>query len=233
VPLSTTPPKAKANLNSDPNARFNPTILPSDEIAVEIYLPIELQSLKLLYEQVRQILLQILPFVLLAVAAFLASPVVERAYRRRVRRQWAKAIGPPAQVAVEYAELRELATDLNLGDPYDTALEFLAKLQEDREHTELAWLVARGLYGDLHDSLTDVDVRNAEDMSASLRRRLARAQPLQSRFIAAVSRTSLRRPHSTEMPNPRPLAVNLPELRLGPLVRRLRVRTTSLIGRHP
>lgn len=233
VPLSTTPPKAKANLNTDPNARFNQTILPSDEIAVEIYLPIELQSLKLLYEQIREILLMVLPFVLLAVAAFLAAPTVERTWRRRVRRQWARDVGPPAQVAVEYAELRELATDLNVGDPYDTALEFLAKLQVDREHTELAWLVARGLYGDLHDSLTDVDVRNATEMSASLRRRLARAQPLQSRFVAAVSRTSLRRPHSTEMPNPRPLAVQLPKLRLGPPVRRLRLRATSLIGRHP
>jgi hypothetical protein len=105
-------------------------------------------------------------------------------------------------------------TDLNLGDPYDTALEFLGRVQHDREHTELAWLVTRALYGDLSDSLADADVEAAREMSGSLRRRVARAQPLQSRFLAAVGRTSLRRPHSTEMPNPRPLAMSLPRPRL-------------------
>jgi hypothetical protein len=214
VPLSATPPKAKATLDSDPNARFNPTILPSDDIAVEIYLPVELETLRLLYERIREILFRLAPLVAIGIALVLASPSVERTWRRRARRQWAEQIGPRAKVAVEYAELRELMTDLNLGDPYDTALEFLGKVQQDREHTELAWLVTRALYGDLAESLTEEDVRAAREMSWSLRRRVARAQPLQSRFLAAVGRTSLRRPHSSEMPNPRPLAVPVPRLRL-------------------
>ncbi len=233
VPLSATPPKAKATLDSDPNARFNPTILPSDEIAVEIYLPIELESLRLLYERIREILFRLAPLVAIAIALVLAAPTVERAWRRRVRRRWADGIGPRAEVAVEYAELRELMTDLNLGDPYDTALEFLGKVQHDREHTELAWLVTRALYGDLAESLADADVRAAREMSASLRRRVARAQPLQSRLLAAVGRTSLRRPHSTEMPNPRPLAVSLPRPRVRAKALRLRLPRRATLLRRP
>jgi hypothetical protein len=201
VPLSTSPPKAKAALDTDPNARFKPTIQPSSDVAVEIYIPVQLENLKLLYERIRDVLLQVAPVALALVLLYLFYPVGLRALRRRRRRRWASELGPRAQIAVEYAEFRDAATDLNVGDPYDTALEYIWKLQQDDEHEELAWLVSRTLYGDMALSAGAEDVRAAEDLSASLRRRLWRAQPFQTRLAALVSRASLQRPHTTEVPN--------------------------------
>jgi hypothetical protein len=200
VPLSSTPPKAKAKLDSDPNARFKPTIEPSTDVAVEIYIPVALKNLRLLYERVRDVLFRVAPFAIALAAIYLATPAARRALRRRRRRQWAAGVGPRAQIAVEYAEFRDLATDLTVGDPYATALEYLGVVQDDDEHAELAWLVARSLYGDLAASLSDDDVRAAEDMSVSLRRRLWRAQPVQTRALALVGRTSLARPYTEEIP---------------------------------
>jgi hypothetical protein len=115
-------------------------------------------------------------------------------------------------VAVEYAEMRDTATDLNVGDLVSTPLEYLFQVARDDEHAELAWLTTRVLYGDLMDTVTDEDVVRAEEMSRSVRRRLMRAQPVQSQFLAAVSRASLRTPYEPALPNvrvlrfPRPLA---------------------------
>ena len=81
-------------------------------------------------------------------------------------------------MAVEYAELRDLATDLNVGDEWDTPLEWMYKVQPDDEHLELAWLVSRSLYGDMRDTVTDDDARVAEELAGSLRRRLSRAAGL-------------------------------------------------------
>lgn len=201
LPLSTEPPKAKASLDTDPNARFKPTIEPSTDVAVEIYIPVELENLRLLYEQIRAGLFRVAPFVLGLVALYLLQPAAFRMLRRRRRRQWAAGLGPRAQIAVEYAEFRDAATDLNVGDPYDTALEYLWKVQADPEHEELAWLVSRAMYGDLATRVDDSDVRAAEDMSASLRRRLWRVQPVQARVAGFLSRTSLHHPYTTEVPN--------------------------------
>jgi hypothetical protein len=104
--------------------------------------------------------------------------------------------------------------DLNVGDPYATPLEFLGRVEPDDEHTEFAWLVARALYGDLAVTVTDVDARIAEELSASLRRRLFRGQPFQSRVLAVLSRASLKYPNTTELPSapllrlPRPRALS-------------------------
>jgi hypothetical protein len=65
------------------------------------------------------------------------------------------------------------------------------------------------MYGDLAGAVGDVDVRAADDMSASLRRRMWRAQPLQTRIAAFLSRTSLRRPYTLEVPN-----ISPPRLRM-------------------
>ena len=40
VPLIGQPDKARTELDTDPNARFNPAILPSDDVALEVYVPI-------------------------------------------------------------------------------------------------------------------------------------------------------------------------------------------------
>ena len=46
VPIIGTPPKAKQSLNTDKDAKFNPTVTPSDDVAVELYIPIELENLR-------------------------------------------------------------------------------------------------------------------------------------------------------------------------------------------
>lgn len=203
VPIIGAPQQAKATLDTDPNARFDPTIQPSDDVAVEIFVPIELENIRLLYERVRDQILRALPWVGGVVAIYVSLPALRRALRRRKRRRWAAEAGPRAQIAVEYAEFRDLATDLGVGDAYDTPLEYLDKVAEDAEHSELAWLVSRSLYGDLRRTVSPKDVEAARDMAASLRRRMFRAQPWQTRTIAVLSRSSLKQPYTVEIPSVR------------------------------
>jgi hypothetical protein len=56
------------------------------------------------------------------------------------------------------------------------------------------------MYGDIAAALTDEDAEAAELMSASLRRRLAQAQPLQVRAVAVISKGSLLKPFTDEVP---------------------------------
>jgi hypothetical protein len=107
--------------------------------------------------------------------------------------------GPRARVALAYAEWRDLATDY--GYPYDTdtPLMFLDRFAEDAEHTELAWLTTRALWGDLQDSLTPETAAMAEELSRALRRRLAQAHPAPVRAIGLISRLSLRHPYAPEL----------------------------------
>ena len=122
---------------------------------------------------------------------------------------------------MEYGEFRDLATDLGVGDPYDTPLEFLRRVMDDDEHTQFAWLVTRALYGDLEFTAGDGDVAAARAMGESLRRRLFRRQAFQTRALAVMSRASLIDPHSREMPNVEVLRVprfRRPRLRLRRLV---------------
>jgi hypothetical protein len=216
VPLIGTPPKAKASLDTDPNARFDPNITPSDDVAVELYIPIELDDLTQLYEQIRSLLLRVLPYLLAALASYLAFPSLRRAQRRRKRRAWARANGFREQIAVEYCEFRDAATDLNIGDPYDTPLEFLQQVVDDDEHAELAWLVVRTTYGDLFDKATEDDAEAAREMATSLRKRMFRAQPMQSRVLAMLSRASLREPLTDEVPNVKMIQVRRAKTGRGP-----------------
>ena len=173
-------------------------------------------------------LFRVLPFAAVAVVAYIGWPAMAKARRRQKRRRWATAEGPQAQIAVEYAELRDLAIDLNVGDEWDTPLEWMHKVQPDEEHAELAWLAARALYGDMRDTVTEEDARNAEELAGSMRRRLSRGQAGSTRFLAAISRTSLEHPFTTELPNVRLL--KLPRVRIPrPRVRvpRPRFRTAG------
>lgn len=203
VPIIGAPPKAKTSLDTDPNAKFDPNIVPSDDVAVELYIPIELENLQQLYQQVRAFLLQALPFVLGSLAVYLALPAARRTLRRRKRRRWAASQGFREEIAVEYCELRDALFDLNVGDPSDTPLEYLQKVTDDDEHAELAWLVTRATYGDLAFAVTDDDVESARAMATSVRRRVFRAQPFQSRALAVLSRASLRQPYTVEVPTVR------------------------------
>jgi hypothetical protein len=141
------------------------------------------------------------PFLLALLVAYLCAPMMARTLRRLRRDRWSEPLGPRGRIAVAYAELRDAATDLSIGDPFATPIEFLDHVQEDGEHRELAWLVTRALYGDLAYELTDEDALLAEEMANSLMRRLRQAQPMQARFVAALARASLVRPFSDELPN--------------------------------
>lgn len=222
LPLIGAPNQAATNLDTDPNARFDPLIQPSDDVAVQVFVPYQLDDLDQLYQRLRRLLIRWLPALLLGAAAFVTWPFFAKTYRRAKRRRWAAALGPRERIAVEYAEFRDLATDLNVADIYSTPLEYLYEVRDDAEHAELSWLVARVLYGDLAAQASVVDVDAAARMSASLRRRLLRAQPAQSQVLAMISRASIAQPYTTEVPNVRQLALARWPRQLGLSVRRLR-----------
>lgn len=200
VPLIEAPSQAKTSLDNE-DQLFDPDTLASDEVAVEVYLPVKLDSLTQLYQRIRYQLLQLLPYALALLAAYLATPAVMKQWRRQKRRRWAEQLGPRAQVAVEYAEFRDQAHDLNVGDPLDTPLEYLAQVVDDDQHAEFAWLVSRAMYGDLAADTSEEAARDAEELSTALRRRMFRAQPFQVRVLAVLSKASLRQPYTTEVPN--------------------------------
>jgi len=199
VPIVGTPPRAKASLNNNKD-KLPSAIQPSNDIAVQLYIPTEVNTLRQLYEEVRMWLLRALPVALLLLLGYLGLPATQKARRRLRRRRWATALGARELVAVEYAEFRDLATDLGVGDAYATPLEFLRRVVDDGEHAELAWLVTRVLYGDRALAAGAEEVNDARALSESMRRRLFRAQPFQTRVLAVLSRASLARPYSAEMP---------------------------------
>ena len=199
IPIITQPPKAKAQLDND-QAKFDPSIEAGADVAVQIYVPIKVHNFRAFYQQVRDILQTILPLLLLVGAGRLALPYGQKSLRRARRQSWAREQGPMAQVAVEYCELRDLATDLGIGDPYATPIEFLNFVVEDDEHAEFAWLVTKSLYGELRDDTSASDVAAARELGDSLRRRLFRAQPLQTRVLSYLTRLSLQQPYSKEVP---------------------------------
>ncbi len=200
VPVIGAPPKAKIELNNK-NAKVDPTVTASNDVAVDVYIPIELPSYRQLYQRVRSVVLRISPFAAALLVLYLGLPWVRRLRRSAKRRKWAATLGPRAQVAVEYGEFRDLATDLGVGDPRATPLEFLPQLVDDDEHKQFAWLATRVIYGDLATRAGDTEVEAARELSDSLRRRLFRAQAFQTRVLAVLSRASLSDPFSREMPN--------------------------------
>jgi hypothetical protein len=202
VPLIGNPPRAQSSLKPDKNA-VSLKIPVSTNVAVQIYIPVEIQDLRLLYERIRHILFRVLPIVAGLFILYLLAPAVRRLQRRRKRRAWASQQGPRGEIAVEYAELRDALSDLNIGDAYDTPLEFLDRIAPDDELTELAWLVTRCTYGDMMLTVTDDDSEAARDMARSCRKRISQAQPFQSRALAFLSRASLRDPYTLEVPNVR------------------------------
>jgi hypothetical protein len=223
IPIVTQPPRAKASLDNDKNAKFNPTIQAGSDVAVQVYIPVKVKSIVLLYQKVRAVLASLAPFVLLALLAYVTMPWVQKTWRRAKRRRWAARQGVSAQIAVEYCEFRDLATDLGIGDPYATPIEYLDYVVEDDEHQELAWLVTKALYGELHGTCVEADAAAAGELVASLAHRLTAAQPFQTRVLAALTRLSLERPFSTEVPNVRSRRLTLRFPRRLPALRRRRV----------
>jgi hypothetical protein len=199
VPIVGTPPRAKSSLR--PGQRNNdPSVRPTDELALVVYAPVKLRSIRLAYVLVRYYAVRVLPLVALGLLLVVFYPGLVKSARRAVRRRAARGLGPRAQIAASYGELRDLATDLNIGGPALSPLELVDRVADDAEHRELAWLVTRALWGDLARNVTAADVDAAEEMSRSVARRLKQAQPAFTRLAAVSSRASLRDPWSRELP---------------------------------
>ena len=195
LPVIGTPEQAQPTVGGDAGLqRFDPNVQPSDEASVQLFLPVFLSPASELGRQVLIALAIGVPVALLIVLAYVLFPAIRKAFVRGRRRSAANAAGPRARVALAYAEWRDVATDYGFGHASDTPLMFLDRFVEDDDHTELAWLVTRVLWGDLRDGVDDAAASRAEELSRSLKRRLAQSQPATLRGVAAVSRLSLRHP---------------------------------------
>jgi hypothetical protein len=199
VPIVGTPPRARASTAAG-ERNDDPSVRPTDELALLVYVPVELSSAQLAYVFVRYYALRALPFLLLLGLAAAFYPAVVKALRRTARRRAAARLGPRARIAAAYSELRDSLTDLGLAGPAVTPLELLGKVDRDPEHRELAWLVTRTLWGDLARDVQPGDVEGAETMARSVGRRLRSAQPGLSRMAALASRASLSNPWTDELP---------------------------------
>ncbi len=228
VPIIGVPPRAQQSLSN--NQRNNDSsIAASPELGINVYLPVKQDNRLPLYEYARYYLVRALPIALGVGALVLLYPVVLKRVRRRRRAAWASQFGPAGAIAVAYCALRDQMIDLALPGRGLTPLELVEIIEEDEEHAELAWLVTRGLWGDLRHRLTEEDAAAARALSASVSARLSKAQPETARLLAAVSRASLRHPHSLEVPNAW-WELRLPRLRV-PRLRALRPSVaTSLLA---
>jgi hypothetical protein len=200
VPIVGTPPRAQASLDNHPKQK-NPAIIPSGRLDLVVYVPIKQPNPEALFVILRYFMLRLLPLLALLVALWLFFPGPVKIARGLRRGRWSADRGPRETVAVAYAELRDGATDLNIGDPVQTPLEFLEVVDADPEHAELAWLVTRVMWGDLARDARPEDAELAVEMSASVLKRLQQASPALNRVIAFGSRASLRDPYSDELPN--------------------------------
>ncbi|MFN2462974.1 MAG: transglutaminase-like domain-containing protein [Candidatus Dormibacteria bacterium] len=200
IPIIGTPPQAKASTSTQAKNNQS-TIRAVDALALIVYLPARVHTLLPLYVLLRYWLAVAIPFVLAVVLLAVFYPGFVKVLRSRRRRRWARDSGVGERIAVAYAELRDRSRDLAIGDPMATPLEFLDYVEDDREHRELAWLVTRGLYGDLWQKMTEELAEFAEKSSLSVTRRLTQGQPRTTRILAFAARNSLRDPYSPEVPN--------------------------------
>lgn len=197
LPIIGTPVRASTSIGGQ--QQTNESVLASDDIAVKVYLPFQIDPRTFLFEQVRRVISIVVPIVLLLLAAYYLYPGVRKWIHRTRRRVWAQDAGLHERIAVAYADWRDLATDFGYQFASDTPLMFLGRVVEDDEHSELAWLVTRGLWGDLRGSITDTDAAAAEELSKSLRKRLSQAHTFTLRFIAMVSRLSLKHSYAPKL----------------------------------
>ena len=199
LPVIGTPKKAKPTVGSDPSLqRLDESILTSDDIAVQVYLPILLPPPDPITQIIRQVLLAAVALALLGTALYVGVPAARKALLRSRRRQAARRAGPRARIALADAEWRDLAADYGFKWHEETPLAFVERFVDDPEHTELAWLTTRALWGDLRDRCTPELAGQAEELSRALRRRLSQAQPATMRFVGTVSRISLRDPFAPD-----------------------------------
>ncbi|MFN2537743.1 MAG: transglutaminase domain-containing protein, partial [Mycobacteriales bacterium] len=201
TPILGKPPKAQSSLDNL-KKKNNKQILPNGLITAQLYIPIKQQSLSLLYTIVQFWLARAAAVAGVLLFFWILLPGLIKLLRRWWRRRWAEGLGARERVAVAYAEIRDRAIDFNVGHPTLTPLEFLDVLEPDEDHVQLAWLVTRGLWGDLRRDLRTEDAEAAEMLSRSLYRRFVQGQPFLTRVIAFGSRVSLHEPWDRTLPNP-------------------------------
>jgi hypothetical protein len=197
IPVIGQPLRAQTSLNQQQQQQTNAQS--SNDISVQLYFPTVIPPPSQLLERVRNGVGIAIPVVLALVLIYYLWPAVRKAYLRNRKRTWALRAGPEARIALAYAEWRDRATDYGYVHPADTPLMFLGRVVPDEEHAELAWLVTRTLWGDLRHDVTVQDAEAAEELSRSLRRRLAQTQTFVMRMIAAVSRLSVRQPYGHDL----------------------------------
>ena len=199
LPVIGTPRKAKPTVGGEANQQqFDPSVLPADEASVELFLPVLVPPESPFGRQVQRVVMIVVPVLLLLLLLYVTFPILRKAVVRARRRAAAERAGPRARIALAYAEFRDYATDFGFRHSTDTPLMFLDRFLDDPEHIEFAWLVTRALWGDLQDVVAPDMATAAEELSRSLRRRVASAQPATVRAVALVSRLSLRNPYAPE-----------------------------------
>lgn len=200
VPIPGVPPKASTTLSQEQKNR-NSAIRPSSDLTLPVYVPVLEPSALEAYLQVQYWALRVIgTAAAVGLVAWLYPGLIKRLRRMR-RRAWARGRGPRTRILTAYADLRDTAHDLRIGHIALTPLEFVDQLREDREHTELAWLLTRSVWGDLGRDLRDEDAEAAEAMAASVRSRMLAGQPAVNRLLALASRRSLQEPYAADLPN--------------------------------
>lgn len=202
VPVIGTPKQARTNENSNVK-QSNPSVLPSQDIGVPLYVPYMSPNNALLYQQLAPLGVLLLVLIALALLVYFSLPAVVKVIRRAQRREHARRLGARAELALAYAEWRDAAMDYGYQHPTDSPLEFTTRFVPDEEHSQFAWLVTRALWGDLQEVITPELAAQAREFSRRLRSRLAQAHPITVRIVALFSRLSLRNPfHITEVSPP-------------------------------
>jgi len=229
LPVIGTPKQAEPTVGGEAGDRqSDPTIVPSDDIAVQLFLPLLVEPDSVLAEQLLLLALALAAAAVIGLTAYTLWPAARKAWLRGRRRNAALAAGPRARLALAYAEWRDHATDLGYRFSNDTPLAYCERFVDDEEHEELAWLVSRGLWGDLQHRLTPELAATAEELSRALRRRLSASQPATMRAVAAVSRLSLRQPFAPDTDLTRPSGLDS----AGPAVARSWTRPWRLVHKE-
>lgn len=198
LPIIGQPRKAKADLSDGPQ-QFSSDLEASNDISVNVVIPELTVPRGELFRAIRRVLGAVFPAVLLIALCYVLWPLPYKAARRAQRRTWANRHGATARIALAYAEWRDMVTDYGYTYASDPPLMFLARFSPDGAHEELAWLVTRTLWGDLQRAVGVDDAVAAEELSASLRQRLARAHPFTLRAVATLSRLSIRNPYAPKL----------------------------------
>lgn len=198
LPVTGTPKHAAAN-DTNSLSKTNPDAQPSSQFGVSLFVPHLTPPPSHVTRNVLASIGAVLLLLLLGCLGYLVAPALIKARLRGRRRRRAALAGPRLRLALAYAEWRDVVTDFGYRHDSDTPLAFLSHFAPDDEHTEFAWLVTRGLWGDMRDALTDEMAAHGEELSKALQRRLAAAHPTTLRLIAALSRLSLRHPFAPDL----------------------------------